>query len=145
MGHYFRRPSVDYGGMLNSWGANADLGKRWQKPGDEEFTNVPSIIVSATPPTLSTTRDKSFYANTNILVQKADHIRLQDIVVSYDLNKDQWARLPIKNIHIYCNISNIGILWRANDYGIDPDALPNQFANFLPIPRSMTLGAKFDF
>ncbi|MCS3800741.1 SusC/RagA family TonB-linked outer membrane protein [Niastella sp. OAS944] len=145
MGHYFRRPSVDYGSMLNSWGANADLGKRWQKPGDEEFTNVPSIITSATPPTLSTTRDKSFYANTNILVQKADHIRLQDIVVSYDLNKEQWARLPIKNIHIYCNINNVGILWRANDYGIDPDALPNQFANFLPIPRSMTLGAKFDF
>lgn len=144
MGHYFRRPSVDYFSMLNSWGANADLGKRWQKPGDEEITSVPSIP-TATGPSLGSTRDRSFYANSSILVQKADHIRLQDVVISYEFAKEKWARLPVKRIHVYCNINNIGILWRANKFDIDPDALPNTYANFLPVPRSMTLGAKFDF
>lgn len=145
MGHYFRRPSVNYGGMLNAWGSNADLVKRWQKPGDEAFTDVPSMPATTAAPTLSSTRDGSFYANSSILVQKADHIRLQDIVISYEFDKKQWARLPIKRIHVYCNINNIGILWRANKYDIDPDALPNTYANFLPTPRSLTLGAKFDF
>jgi TonB-dependent starch-binding outer membrane protein SusC len=145
IGHFFRRPSVDYGGMLNAWAANADLGKRWQKPGDEEITDVPSIPSPTPVPTLNSNRDRNFYANTEILVQKADHIRLQDIVISYDFDKQQWARLPVKNIHVYCNINNIGILWRANKYGIDPDALPNTYATLLPTPRSMTLGAKFDF
>jgi TonB-dependent starch-binding outer membrane protein SusC len=145
MGHYFRRPSVNYGAMLNGWSSNADLGKRWQKPGDEEITTVPSIPTTTTAPSLNSTRDGSFYANSSILVQKADHIRLQDIVISYEFDKEQWARLPVKRIHVYCNINNIGILWRANKFGIDPDALPNTYANFLPVPRSMTLGAKFDF
>lgn len=145
MGHFFRKPSVDYGAMLNNWGTNADLGKRWQKPGDEETTFVPSIPNVVTAPTAGASRERSFYANSEVLVQKGDHIRLQDVVVSYDIDKKQWARLPVKGIRLYCNINNIGILWRANEYGIDPDALPNSFANFLPAPRTLTLGAKFDF
>jgi hypothetical protein len=145
MGHYFRKPSVDYGVMMTNWGTNADLGKRWQKPGDEEATFVPSIPNTVTAPSIASSRERSFYANSEILVQKADHIRLQDVVISYDFDKQQWARLPVKNIHIYCNVNNIGILWRANKYDIDPDALPNSFANFLPAPRTLTLGAKFDF
>jgi TonB-dependent starch-binding outer membrane protein SusC len=145
MGHVFRRPSIDYGTMLSIWNSNADLGKRWQKPGDEETTFVPSVPTSTLAPNQGTPRDKLFYQNSEILVQKADHIRLQDVVIGYDIDKEQWSRLPVKKIHVYCNISNIGILWRANKYGIDPDALPNTYANFLPVPRSMTLGAKFDF
>ncbi len=145
MGHFFRRPSVDYGAMLNAWGTNADLGKRWQKPGDEEITFVPSLPNTVAAPTQASSRERSFYANSEILVQKADHIRLQDIVIGYDFDKEQWARLLFKRVHVYCNINNIGILWRANKYGIDPDALPNTYANFLPASRSVTLGAKFDF
>lgn len=143
--HFFRRSSIDYGAMLALWGSNADLGKRWQKPGDEETTSVPSMPSTATAPTQGSLRDKLFYSYTEVLVQKADHIRLQDVVIGYDIDKEQWARLPVKKIHVYCNVNNIGILWRANKYGIDPDALPNASAKFLPAPRTMTLGAKFDF
>jgi hypothetical protein len=145
LGYYFRRPSVDYGAMMTNWGTNADLGKRWQKPGDEETTFVPSIPNTVAAPSIVSTRERSFYANSAVLVQKGDHIRLQDVVISYDFEKKQWARLPVKRIHVYCNVNNIGILWRANDYGIDPDALPNSFANYLPAARSVTLGAKFEF
>ena len=145
LGYFFRKPSVDYGAMISNWGTNADLGKRWQKPGDEETTFVPSIPNTVTAPNAASARERSFYANSEVLVQKGDHIRLQDVVISYDFDKQQWARLPVKRIHVYCNINNIGIIWRANDYGIDPDALPNSFANFLPAARNMTLGAKLDF
>lgn len=144
IGHFFRKPSVDYGAMMSNWGTNADLGKRWQKPGDEETTFVPSLPNTVTAPNAASSRERSFYLNSEVLVQKGDHIRLQDIVISYDFDRAQWARLSVKKIHIYCNISNIGILWRANKYGIDPDALPNSYANFLPAARSLTLGAKFD-
>ncbi|HUP12945.1 MAG TPA: SusC/RagA family TonB-linked outer membrane protein, partial [Niastella sp.] len=143
MGHYFRRPSIDYGAMFTYWAANNDLNKRWQKSGDEESTYVPSIPSGAAP--IASSGRSTFYTYSEVLVEKADHIRLQDIVVSYDFNKEQWARLPVKKIHVYCNINNVGILWRANKFGIDPDALPNNFANLLPTPRSLTLGAKFDF
>jgi hypothetical protein len=131
--------------MLALWGSNADLSKRWRKPGDEEITFVPSLPNTTTAPNQASARDKLFYPNTEVLVQKADHIRLQDVVIGYDIDKGQWARLPVNKIHVYCNVSNIGILWKANKYGIDPDALPNSLARFLPVPRSLTLGARFDF
>jgi hypothetical protein len=143
MGHYFRRSSIDYGEFLNYWSANKDFASRWQKPGDEAITQVPSIPTQT--PTVLSRRDYSFYSNASVLVEKADHIRLQDIVLGYDLDKEKWSRLICKKVHIYCNISNVGILWRANKYGIDPDAVPQPASVFLPQPRRMTLGAQFNF
>jgi TonB-linked SusC/RagA family outer membrane protein len=143
LGHYFRRPSIDYGQFLNYWLGNKDYVNRWQKAGDEEHTNIPAVP-GAVPSNMSN-RDFRFYANSSVLVEKGDHIRLQDIVVSYDLDKAKLARLPFQMAHIYCNMNNIAILWRANKYGIDPDAVPYTLATVLPQSRSITLGAKFDF
>jgi TonB-dependent starch-binding outer membrane protein SusC len=143
LGHYFRRSSIDYSELLYSWGGNKDFANRWQKPGDEEHTNVPSIPANITG--ARTARDYYFYANSSILVEKADHIRLQDIVISYDFDKEQWARLLVKKAHVYCNISNVAILWRANKFGIDPDAVPQTATTILPQPRRLTLGVRFDF
>lgn len=143
MGHYFRKPSIDYGQFLNFWIGNKDFANRWQKAGDEAHTYVPSIPAAA--PGNMSARDYKFYANSEVLVAKADHIRLQDVVVSYDLDKTKLARLPFQMAHIYCNMNNIAILWRANKFGIDPDVVPYSEARVLPQPRSITLGAKFDF
>jgi TonB-dependent starch-binding outer membrane protein SusC len=143
LNYCFRRASIDYGQFLNNWMGNKDYVNRWQKAGDEERTNVPSIP-DAVPGTMSN-RDYRFYANSSVLVEKGDHIRLQDIVLSYDLDKEKFHRLPFQMAHIYCNMHNLAILWRANNYGIDPDAVPYTLATVLPQPRSITLGAKFDF
>lgn len=143
LGHYFRRPSVDYGQFLIAWAGNKDFVNRWQKAGDEAFTNVPSV--PATLPTSQGNREYRFYANSDILVQKADHVRLQDIVINYDLEKEKIHRLPFQRAHLYCNMTNLGILWRANKYGIDPDAVPFTDTRVLPQPRSVTLGVRFDF
>jgi TonB-dependent starch-binding outer membrane protein SusC len=142
-GHFFRRPSTNYGQLVNNWVGNSDFANRWQKAGDEAFTNVPAI--PGQYPATGNLRDNLFYPYVDILVQKADHIRLQDIVIGYDFDKAKWGRLRCQNVHVYCNINNLGILWRANKYGIDPDAIPNSDAQFLPQPRSLTLGAKIDF
>jgi len=143
LGHYFRMPSIDYSELLYYWAGNKDYASRWQKPGDEEHTNVPSIP-SALPVSTSS-RDYRFYSNSLVLVQKADHIRLQDIVISYDLERQNLPRMPFQRAHIYCNMNNIAILWRANKFGIDPDAVPYSESRVLPQPRSITLGARFDF
>jgi hypothetical protein len=143
LGYVFRRPSIDYGQFLNYWLGNKDYANRWQKPGDEEHTNIPSIP-DAVPGNMSN-RDFRFYSNSAVLVEKGDHIRLQDVVLSYDLDKAKLARLPFEMAHIYCNMHNLAILWRANNYDIDPDAVPYTLATVLPQPRSITLGVKFDF
>lgn len=133
--YYFRRSSINYSRILTDWGGQADYSMRWQKPGDEHVTYVPSI-----PTEQSEVRETS-YSNSNVLVEKGDHIRLKDIRLSYDIDRALIKRLPFENIQLYLYANNIGILWRANKLNIDPD-----FGNsFIPPARSVAIGINVRF
>ncbi len=141
-GSYFKRPSVNYTMLFSTAGGSggtADYEKRWQKPGDELHTNVPSMIYPD-----NSNRDGT-YQNSDILVQKGDFIRLQDLTLSYDLTKKQVASLPFATVRFYLFANNIGILWRANKYGIDPDFVPQSSGLVYPNPRTISGGVKLDF
>lgn len=130
-GYYFRKQGLDYGGLFNLWTGTSDYAKRWQKPGDEVFTNVPSMVY----PSL-TSRD-AFYLGSDVLVDKGDNIRLQYVNFSYDV-----PHVPIlKNAKLFIVISNLGILWRANKDGLDPD-----YANsVVPVSKSFSIGINANF
>jgi len=133
-GHYFIRPSIQYTKLFYGTSAgHPDYGLRWQHPGDEARTNVPSMIYPA-----NQTRD-DFYSNATVLVEKGDLIRLQDIQVYYDFTRKTWPKLPIRALRVYGYANNMGLLWRANRQGIDPDAL-----NGLPDPRTIALGIRME-
>jgi len=135
MGYYFRRNSIQYYALYNGASKGSpDYDLRWQNPGDENFTNVPSRPAKA-----NQNRD-DFYDNSEVLIEKGGHVRLQDIRLSYDLPKRSYLRLPVQAIRFYFYANNIGILWRANHHNIDPD-----FINNLPNPRTMALGCRLEF
>jgi TonB-linked SusC/RagA family outer membrane protein len=136
LNYFVRRASVQYSTVLSGLGGHGDYSKRWQKPGDERSTQIPS-----TPTAINTNRD-NFYANSAVLVQKGDNVRLQDITVNYDLNKKDIPGLPFNALHLYVYASNLGILWKAANNRLDPDAVNN---NQMPLPRSIALGLKADF
>lgn len=108
----------------------AEYSNRWQKPGDESFTNVPSL----TFPVIG--YKDEVYRNSDINVIKADHIRLQEINLSYSFSNKGWF---LKNPRVYANVSNLGIIWRANKLGIDPDI------NDVPQPRTYSFGVSANF
>jgi hypothetical protein len=81
-----------------------------------------------------------FYTNSDVVVEKGDHIRLQDIQFSYDFRKQQVKKMPIQSIRLYLYANNIGILWRANKYGIDPDNVSG-----IPDPLTLSAGIKVEF
>ncbi|QEC43335.1 SusC/RagA family TonB-linked outer membrane protein [Pseudobacter ginsenosidimutans] len=108
MGYYFRRPSVSLNSVLRGGYGHADYALRWQKPGDELKTIVPSM------PGAVNTRREEFYLRSEALVEKGDHIRLQDIRVSYELPK-------LKQAEIYIYASNLGILWKSYKGSQDPE------------------------
>jgi TonB-linked SusC/RagA family outer membrane protein len=133
-GYYFRR------GSFNSSNTNfqqADFLKRWQKTGDELLTNVPKLIFPADPQ-----RDQ-VYEGSRALVERGDHIRLQDIQLAYNI-KNNISRFPFKTIKIYGYANNIGIIWRKNKLGLDPDYTGNQ-SYFIPNPRSYSIGINASF
>lgn len=137
LGYYFRRPVaglVQYYALFNTaLLQGADYANRWQKPGDEKITNVPSQIF---PITENTRFRDDFYQNSDINVLKGDHIRLQEIQLAYSFRKTNWV---IKNPRIYANVTNLGILWKANKAGLDPDI------NDFPIPKTYSIGLSASF
>lgn len=140
-GYYFRRPSVNYSTMQNNTLPisyyNPDYNKRWMKPGDEVRTSVPSQVYPAP------SGRSEIYAYSEILVEKGDHIRLQDIQASYTFAKG-FNRIGIKSLRVYGYVNNVGILWRANKYKIDPDVVPSNLLVY-PNPRSYALGVNVGF
>jgi TonB-linked SusC/RagA family outer membrane protein len=138
MNYYFKRSSISYGGLFNGWVGNMDFLKRWQQPGDEHRTNIPSMPTEVT--NFDPNRD-SFFNNSDALATKGDHIRLQDITISYDMNSGFLLKRGIQSARLYAYVNNIGILWRANRQGLDPDV----FLGAMPNPRTYSLGINLGF
>ena len=138
--YFFKRSSIRYGSLYANWAGNADYSKRWQKPGDELTTSVPSMQLPPVDDNLSL-----FYLNSESLVENGSHIRLQDINVAYDLTKTLWKRSPFTALSIYGYINNVGILWRANHSGLDPDVFSSTGFTSLPSPRTFSIGLKMNF
>lgn len=133
-GNYFKRQSIDYYSLATTGAGNADYAKRWQNPGDERTTTVPSMVY----PLISSR--ENFYNSSEALVEKADCIRLQYVTFSYSLTKQRYPWLPFKGMQIYLNANNLGILWRANKLGIDPDYTYTN--SVTPNPKSIALGLR---
>ena len=137
MGYYFRRSSINYTNLYNSWLGHSDFAYRWQKEGDEAFTNVPSNTL------LSDYNRDSFYRGSSVLVEKADHIRLQYINFNYRFDQSTWKSKVFENLNVFINLSNLGILWKANKSGIDPDF--NYETTGLKPPAVYTIGLRANF
>ncbi|MGX5817758.1 SusC/RagA family TonB-linked outer membrane protein [Chitinophaga lutea] len=140
LGYFIRKPTINlnYAEILRT-NLNIDYERRWRKAGDEKFTNVPSIVYPSDP-----FRNR-FYQYSSINVIRGDHIRLQDIRVSYTVISDLKWRKMFKRMEVYGYLENIGILWRANKDGIDPDVVHLDRTNNLPSPLSLSLGIRSTF
>lgn len=135
--YWFRRKSVNYTNLYRDWLGHSDYSLRWQKPGDENTTYVPSNTFKT-----NSNRD-SFYAGSEILVEKGDHIRLQYINLTYNLSKNNLTSLPLENLQMFLNVSNLGLLWKANKSGLDPDYALGNFP--LARPATFSFGIKTKF
>ena len=132
-GYYFTRRSVSYTNIQFAKILHSDYGSRWKKPGDEAVTNVPSFIYP------DPANRSLFYNSSEILVEKGDHIRFQDINLSYVL-RTKWKKVPFTDPEFYLFANNLGLLWTANNKGIDPD-----YQNSIPMPLSLSFGIRTTF
>ncbi len=130
----FRKPSTstNYVDQLKAQGAS-DYEKRWQKTGDEEFTNVPSLVYPAN------TNRANFYMYSEARILKGDHIRLRDVRLSYDFGD------LLKNNRIQVSAfgyaQNLAILWKKNKEGLDPQMVAGSY----PATRTYSFGINATF
>ncbi|MNJ95302.1 TonB-dependent Receptor Plug Domain protein [compost metagenome] len=133
LGYWFRRSSINYSELFNNYRGHSDFAARWQKPGDELHTNIPALDYES-----NSNRDQ-FFEGSSLLVEKGDHIRLQYINLSYNLRKLK----NFKTTQIFVNASNLGIIWKANKSGIDPDFNIN--LNRYVTPSNYSIGFRTQF
>jgi TonB-dependent starch-binding outer membrane protein SusC len=145
MGHVFRKqdittrnyPSSNYfTGMLNTSKA---LANRWRQAGDEAVTNVPGIrkINAASI---------DWYTNSNSNIRDASHVRLQQITLGYTFPQSILNKTKVfRSITANATVSNLGIIWRANDDGIDPDYVTTDIYTNLPPSANYTFNLNFSF
>lgn len=134
-GYVFRRTSVDYNQLLNNGAPHRDYLMRWQQTGDELRTNIPAL-----PNTINNNRDL-VYTYSNTLIEKGDHIRLQDIQIAYTISKTNLKKVPFQSLRLSVYANNLGLLWTANKQNLDPD-----YANAsYPTPRTIAFGLNANF
>jgi TonB-linked SusC/RagA family outer membrane protein len=131
LGYYLRKSTINYNSLFTIGAGHSDFTRRWQKPGDEKITTVPSMLY----PNPSERDD--FYSGSEATVIKADHIRFQFITLSYDLTKSLFSRLPLRSLELYVNAANLGLIWKANKAGIDPD-----YPESVPSAKTFSVGLK---
>jgi len=124
-GNYFQRSSINYSDLFRRRSGHSDFALRWQQPGDEKNTQVPSMTYP-----IDDAR-ASFYAYSSVLATKADFIRLQYINLAYDFKK----------VQVYINANNLGLIWKANKYDIDPEYNGIGY----PAATNIAVGLKADF
>lgn len=113
LNYYFFKPALSYSALFAGYPSTDDYVNRWQQPGDELNTHVPALTYPADPD-----RDY-FYSASSVHVLKGDHIRLQYINLAY---APSFKKINfIKDLQLYANVANLGILWRANKQNVDPD------------------------
>ncbi|SIS86543.1 SusC/RagA family TonB-linked outer membrane protein [Belliella pelovolcani] len=133
LGYFYRRQSVDYNSLLSGVIGHGDFVNRWQEPGDELRTNIPAL------PAVRNIQRDAFFQRSAALVEPGDHIRFQDIRLSYNMKKETFQRLPFRHVELYSYVNNIGIIWKKTDDILDPD-----FPNMRPL-RSIAAGLRINF
>src|SRR5690606_2859505 len=79
LGHIFRTESLENGLLISQWYGHGDYAKRWQRPGDEMNTFVPSVDYPA-----NTHRDR-IYKLSSVHYHRADMFRLENVRLSYTI------------------------------------------------------------
>lgn len=132
--YFFRRRNLFDGTEFRYIGAIDGYERRWQKPGDEKFTRIPTFQYPQSD------MSGSFFLNSNDAVEPGDHIRLQDIRLSCDLN-NLFKKTPFKSASIFGYAKNMGILWSKTKTYVDPD----YGVYTMPQSRSYSIGLNLTF
>lgn len=120
IGHVLRRLSVQnypqwnfYSGAI---GLQSDLADRWRNAGDELITDIPAIVNDGWQ-----FNSVSRYSSADKLVISGSHVRLQQIDFGYHIPQSMLSRTPFKSVGLTAAVRNLGIIWRMNKEGVDPN------------------------
>ncbi|MCD0488605.1 SusC/RagA family TonB-linked outer membrane protein [Pedobacter sp. MC2016-14] len=128
---------------------SSELNNRWRKPGDEAFTNIPSLpsftsIALGTvsiPGTASAWSPYVLYDYSTARVVNASYARLRNLSMGYLLPAAQAAKFGIRSCQLQASVTNLFYIADKRLNGVDPEVNGNS----LPIPRTYSLSLNIGF
>jgi len=118
---------------------SALISKRWKKPGDEAFTDVPALSLDGQ----GSVREFITRNSTNSYFS-ADFVRLQEVMVGWQAPSDLWNNRYFKSFSVAFHAQNLAF-WTKNKYHLDPNTVDMQGRAGMPIPvqYGCTINASF--
>ncbi|OQP42810.1 SusC/RagA family protein [Niastella yeongjuensis] len=130
------------------------LSDRWLMPGDEQRTNIPSLlgvyhvansVVNNDGTVINGQYPYNAYNFSTEAVAKGDFIRLKRVSLDYELPAKWLKAVKMRNAHLSLAGNNIALLYSdKNLYGADPEFI-NSGGVAMPVPKQYTLAVKFGF
>ena len=130
--------------------ASSFLVNRWQKPGDEQYTDIPAIYASDEPISSTLFNDKSImtlgggwyrysmYNYSDLRVVNGSHLRCNNIAFSYVFKKQQLGRLKVLNqLSLSANVTNPFVIASKKLHGQDPEVLSVDASSITPTMSRM--------
>lgn len=122
--YYFRRETIRYSSLFSAWNGHGDFNDRWRQSGDEKKTDIPAMAY----PVLSGA--ENFYPYAEPFVERGDHVRFEYLNLAYRIKGT--AKNWFKDVLLSLNVNNLGLIYRKNKAGIDPDFSTSSNTGFSP-------------
>lgn len=122
--------------------ANQDgrLANAWKKPGDEEFTNIPNVIVNS----YGASAMSSYRSFLDINVFDADYAKLRDVNLVYNFASGIFKGGYIKGLQVSAQARNLWTL-KKNNLGIDPESFNEDGYRTMRLMPTYALGINLKF
>lgn len=122
---------------------SSELVNRWRQPGDEAFTNIPSLPSAGLPANSSgiipgTSQQpflRTMYDYSTARVVDASFARLKNVSLGYVVPAKQIKQLGLKSCQVMATVTNLFYIADKRLNGQDPEV----YGNSLPIPRTYSL------
>lgn len=144
-GHKVFKESIASRFYYDSSSKSNDLNYMWQTPGNELYTNIPGLISQTQQSYLATLSnvDEVAYNRSTERVVDASHVRLSEILFSYNMSKFLSNKVYIKSARVTLSANNLTFWGSKRLRGVDPDVYITGVN--LPNPRSFSLRLALGF
>ena len=124
-----------------------DMKNRWLVPGDEKYTNIPTIVDKRTSDKYGTELESTYNAfnYSDQRVAKGDFVRLKELSLEYKFSKTLLSDWGITNASVKIQGTNLFLLYSDKDLnGQDPEFFGTGGVA-LPVPKQYTFSLKLGF
>ncbi|MFD2555238.1 SusC/RagA family TonB-linked outer membrane protein [Sphingobacterium tabacisoli] len=112
--YFFRRAALSYSELFSSWNGHGDFALRWKNPGDENSTDVPSMVYPAN------SYRELVYRNASNQVLKGDHLRVENVRLSASFSGVRICGSRLDRLQTFLHVQNLPLVVLKNRQGIDP-------------------------